>query len=194
MFNQSLAGQFSSNLDAIQGSQTLRIKVQLLYHYGDAPILATDWGDLVKRSMKRSYPMLNFIHHLLFGFNLQWNSLSSCGAWVIGFLLIAVPLIYMATGMMRLSGHNLFIFSLCFSLSAYTIVEFLLYSGLHWLLLGLIIVWGLNFESGVSCQRIHFISITTLHSIISALGLVTAVFCRSDGLPLSSLSSYQWLR
>ena len=108
ILNQSLAGQFSSNLDAIQGSQTLRIKVWLitLSLIGDAPIFGhglgrfaeTFYETIISNAEFHSSP--HFSASLSHPHNEILYLLAEHG--VIGFLLIAVPLIYMATGMMTL--------------------------------------------------------------------------------------------
>ena len=166
ILNQGLAGQFSSNLDAIQGSQTLRIKGWLitLSLIGDAPIFGhglgrfaeTFYETIISNAEFHSSP--HFSASLSHPHNEILYLLAEHG--VIGFLLIAVPLIYMATGMMKLSGsQSLYILALLLPIGLHTIVEFPLYiSGLHWLLLGLIIVWGLNFDRGVALPTHSFLS------------------------------------
>ena len=154
IINQGLASQFSNNLDAIQGQQNYRIKIWLitLSLIGDAPIFGNGLGrfaetfyeTIIFNSEFHSSP--HFSASLSHPHNEILYLLAEHG--VIGFLLIAVPLTYMATGMMKLSGsQSLYILALLLPIGLHTIVEFPLYiSGLHWLLLGLIIVWGLNFE------------------------------------------------
>ncbi len=154
LFNDGLAAQFSSNLSEIQGSQTLRIKGWLitLSLIGDAPIFGHGLGrfsDVFYETLTSSsefHKKPYFFSSLSHPHNEILYILSEHG--LIGFLLITVPFIYMASGMMKQAGPtSLYILALLLPIGLHSMVEFPLYiSGLHWLLLSLMIVWALNFE------------------------------------------------
>ncbi|EJW20553.1 hypothetical protein IMCC14465_16780 [alpha proteobacterium IMCC14465] len=155
VLNKGLAAEFSSNLNAIQGSQDLRIKCWLITiaMIADAPILGHGLGHFSEGfyNTLTSKPEFHnppyFYASLSHPHNEILYILAEHG--LIGFLLIAVPFIYMAQSMMKQAGaSSLYILALLLPIGLHTMVEFPLYmSGLHWLLLGLIIIWALNFET-----------------------------------------------
>ena len=167
LFNDGLKAQFSSNLSEIQGSQTLRIKGWLitLSLIGEAPIFGHGLGGFSEGFYETliSNPEFHkkpyFFASLSHPHNEILYILAEHG--LVGFVLITVPFIYMAFGMMKLAGpSSLYILALLLPIGLHSMVEFPLYiSGLHWLLLGLMIVWALNFEKGASLPAPSFLPV-----------------------------------
>lgn len=181
LFNDGLAAQFSSNLNAIQGSQTLRIKGWLitLSLIGDAPFFGHGLGSFSEvfyetlTSNSEFHKTPYFSSSLSHPHNEILYILSEHG--LIGFLLITVPFIYMATNMMKLAGsQSLYILALLLPIGLHSMVEFPLYiSGLHWLLLGLMIVWALNFEKASLTSQTFLPAIRPSIRLFLILGVIS---------------------